>query len=213
MLKAQAAFLAGDYKTAEDAFGRAADALPDGEQKARARYWRGLCRLKRGMPRLAARDFEAALNLSNEIVLQLQIKEGMADCTRAMERYEEAAKLYESLARQYPPSSKKTSLLQRRAECLKHIRPAAAERRAPAKKTTRRAASYYVQLGVFADRARADRLARMAQAKGFRCVVRLREVRGRRLYAVRTGTFFTKAGAERQAQALRQAGFEAVVAP
>ncbi len=201
---AESQFLMGDYAEAEKLFGALVDALPDGEAKARARYWRGVCRLKQDMPRVARRDFADCLSASQDEELLSLAKEGMADCERKLGRMAEAAKLYDSLASSLPSSPRKASLLQRRDACKAGGRP---------RPTAGAQGAFVVQLGVFSERKRADALASSVRSKGYTCSVERRRIAGRLLYRVRSGPFRTEAEAKRRVDAMKRAGFEAIVVP
>ena len=68
------------------------------------------------------------------------------------------------------------------------------------------AGGWIVQLGSFASRANADRLARELKRKGFRAAVSESSGGGRRLYRVRVGPTADRTGAEQLTAKLRAAG-------
>ena len=224
---AEARFLVGDYVRAEVLWGQIADALPASEEKARAQYWRGVCRLQQDMVRQARRDFESCASTAETPELQLLAKEGAADCERKLGNFAQAAQLYGSLAAQTPTSPKREWLHARAEECRRATKdkpggPRGSQRgdrpdpgRAPRAPEAASAASgpFAVQLGVFAEATRARKLAAQLRSKGRPCDVQARYVGARQLYSVRSGGFNTRRQAERCASELRRIGFEAIVVP
>ena len=85
-------------------------------------------------------------------------------------------------------------------------------RPAPSNQSTQRG-TFAVQLGTFADRGNADRLARDMTAKGFAASVTSATSNGRELYRVRVGPVRDRAAAEALAAQLKRVGQSGVVVP
>lgn len=223
--RAEAKFLAGDFAEAEALYSDIVTRASLGPDKTRARYWRGVCRLKIGQTEQAQRDFERCLREPGGS--ELELKEGLADCARKLGRFHDAAHMYERLAKEVPPSRRKASFLYRLGLCQSQaghaasgrkafdaaaeldpdLRPVIQEQAAP------RRAEFAVQLGVFGKRDNAEALARRLKKAGLPAEVLVREIGGRRLHAVWSNRFDSKAKAERHAQYLKRIGFDAIVVP
>lgn len=87
-----------------------------------------------------------------------------------------------------------------------------APRPAPSNQSAQRG-TFAVQLGTFADRGNADRLARDMTAKGFAASVTSASSNGRELYRVRVGPVRDRAAAEALAAQLKRVGQSGVVVP
>jgi DedD protein len=87
--------------------------------------------------------------------------------------------------------------------------PPAPARAAPA---PTQSGAWMVQLGSFANRANAERLARQLRARGFQAAVS-QGSSGRRLFRVRAGPTQTRAAAEALAAKLRAAGHKGAIVP
>jgi len=215
--QAEAEFLGGYFGNAETLFGEAAKRAPKPEDRARARYWRGVCRLKQGRAEEAQRDFESYLGDPADSSLDFEAQEGLADSARELGQFGEAATRYESLAAATPPSSRKASLLGRLAECRSKAGDSvgAQQARRMAGKLERPPGpeEFIVQLGAFSKRASAEELVKRLRAKGFRGEVTSQPVEGRELHRVRSGRFSDKARAETHARKLKRIGFDAIVVP
>ena len=92
-----------------------------------------------------------------------------------------------------------------------HLAPAAGAAAAPAAEAAEGAGTYVVQLGSFASRANADRLARQVRAQGF--PVSVSKGTSGRLYRVRVGPAHDRAAASELAQQLRARGHSGAVLP
>ena len=226
--RAEAEFLNGDFREAERLYHDVAERAPSPEDRARARYWRGVCRLKLGRPSKARSDFQSYLSDPADSDLAFEAREGLADCARKQERFHEAAAAYESLAAATPASNRRASLLRRLAECRSKAGDGTGARQArrmaaklgrahgsqSPKQPIAAAKAFTVQLGAFSQRRSADDLARRLRANGLPGDVRRRQVKGRQLYCVRSGQFSEKTSAERHAQKLKRIGFDqAMVVP
>ena len=225
--QAEAEFLNGDFGDAEGLYRDVVRRASSPEDKARARYWRGVCRLKLGRTSEARSDFESYLRDHADSSLEFEAREGLADCAREQERFDGAAKLYESLAAATPASSRKASLLRRLAECRSKAGDSTGARQArrmaaklgrnrgtpSPKQPVATAKGLTVQLGAFSKRRSADDLVKRLRARGLPGEVLLRQVGGRQLYCVWSGQFSEKASAERHAQKLKRIGFDAIVVP
>jgi cell division septation protein DedD len=82
----------------------------------------------------------------------------------------------------------------------------------PAQTAPVQSGSWMVQLGSFASRGNADRLAQQLRARGFQAAVS-QGTTGRRLFRVRAGPTATHAGAEQLAAKLRAAGHTGAIVP
>jgi len=91
------------------------------------------------------------------------------------------------------------------------LAPAAGAAAAPAAEAAEGAGTYVVQLGSFASRANADRLARQVRAQGF--PVSVSKGTSGRLYRVRVGPAHDRAAASELAQQLRARGHSGAVLP
>ena len=225
--QAEAEFLNGHFGNAEALYQGVAERAPSPRDRARARYWRGVCRLKLGRGSEARSDFQSYLSDPVDSGLEFEAREGLADCAREQEYFDEAAGLYESLAASTSPSSRKASLLRRLAECrskagdstgaMQARRMASKLGKARETPDPERAAKadneFAVQLGAFSKRRAADELAKRIRAHGLPGEVLPRQVKGRQLYCVRSGQFSEKPSAERHAQKLKRIGFDAIVVP
>jgi len=225
--QAEGKFLTGDFGEAEALYHDAVERAPSPTDEARAKYWRGVCRLKLGRTNEARGDFQSYLNAHAGSALEFEATEGLADCAREQERFDEAAKVYEALAARTPASSRRASLLRRLAECRSKAGDSAEAwqaRRMAAKLEQSREIpgskqpvaadqELTVQVGAFSKRRSADALVRRLRAQGLPAEVHSRQVGGHLLYCVRSGQFSDKAEAERHAQRLKRIGLEAIVAP
>jgi len=91
------------------------------------------------------------------------------------------------------------------------LAPAAGAAAAPAAEAAEGAGTYVVQLGSFASRANADRLARQVRAQGF--PVSVSKGTSGHLYRVRVGPAHDRAAASELAQQLRARGHSGAVLP
>ncbi|MGH8209219.1 MAG: SPOR domain-containing protein, partial [Steroidobacteraceae bacterium] len=106
-----------------------------------------------------------------------------------------------------------------------HSQPALARRPAPALrspvaqradaagKTASSTGGWMVQLGVFANHANADRLARELKGQGFHALVSQNSGAGRTLWRVRAGPVAERAAAEQLGARLRAAGHAGSIVP
>ena len=225
--RAEAEFLNGDFRGAEALYHDVVRRAPSPRDKARARYWRGVCRLKLGRAGEAQSDFQSYLSDRSDSDLEFEAKEGLADCAREQEHFDAAAERYESLAATTPTSSRKASLLRRLAECRSKAGDSTGARQArrmaaklgqshetpSPKQPVAAVKEFTVQLGAFSKRGSADELVKRLRTRGLPGEVLLRKVSGRPLYCVRSGQFSEKARAERHSQKLKRIGFDAIVVP
>ena len=224
---AEAKFLAAEFDEAETAYDDVITRTSLPEEQARARYWRGLCRLKLGRPIQAKRDFEVCLTAAKGSDIEVLAEEGIADSARALGNFDAAEDRYEALADDLPRSTKKASLLFRLGQCQiqagrtyrgkRNLEQAA--RMDPSLKTEVQdrlmlpQGRFTAQVGAFSKRSSAQDLAAKLKRKGLPAEVHERQVSGRRLYSVWSGQFRTKREAEQHAQKLKRAGFDAIVVP
>lgn len=91
--------------------------------------------------------------------------------------------------------------------------PPAAEsaKAAPAKAASVPAGTYFVQLGVFVNRASADRLERTLRRQGFTPIVKEVTASGKRMYRVRVGPEIDRAAANALLKRLNEAGHKGSV--
>ena len=88
------------------------------------------------------------------------------------------------------------------------VAPPAAE---PAKAASVPAGTYFVQLGVFVNRASADRLERTLRRQGFTPIVKEVTASGKRMYRVRVGPEIDRAAANALLKRLNEAGHKGSV--
>jgi DedD protein len=93
------------------------------------------------------------------------------------------------------------------------VTPPAAEpaKAAPAKAAPVSAGTYFVQLGVFVNRASADRLERTLRRQGFTPIVKEVTASGKRMYRVRVGPEIDRAAANALLKRLNEAGHKGSV--
>ena len=93
------------------------------------------------------------------------------------------------------------------------VTPPAAEpaKAAPAKAAPVPAGTYFVQLGVFVNRASADRLERTLRRQGFTPIVKEVTASGKRMYRVRVGPEIDRAAANALLKRLNEAGHKGSV--
>ena len=82
---------------------------------------------------------------------------------------------------------------------------------APAKAAPVPAGTYFVQLGVFVNRASADRLDRTLRRQGFTPIVKEVTASGKRMYRVRVGPEIDRAAANALLKRLSEAGHKGSV--
>jgi|RhiMethySRZTD1v2_1073278.scaffolds.fasta_scaffold300312_2 tetratricopeptide (TPR) repeat protein len=209
-------FARGEYRQACDAFGRAASRL-ESERRPLARYWTGLSWLALKQPDPARAAFEEAAQanagLRAQALLGVALAEELADKPEAalqalesvlqrspgeagpaalerqialaerLQRPELARKATARLRRDYPRS----------IEAARVSLPAAAPPPAPAAD-----GSVTVQIGAFADPARAKSLVESAQRRGFpSATVIVRGEGDARMHVVTLGVFGTREEARR----------------
>ena len=225
--RAETQFLVGDFADAEALYGGAVARLSPGQERTRALYWRGVCRLKLEHAEQAADDFKRCLAEPGGSALEFEAREGLADCARQLGRFRDAAEQYARLARDMPPSRRKASLLYRLGTCHLQAGDAASARDAFDKATeldpslksripdqpTAAKAAFAVQVGVFSHSKNAREMAGRLTKAGLPAEVLLRRVGGKRLQAVWSGRFDTEAKAQRHAAHLKRIGFDAIVVP
>lgn len=88
---------------------------------------------------------------------------------------------------------------------------AAPAKAAPAKAASVPAGTYFVQLGVFVNRASADRLERTLRRQGFTPIVKEVTASGKRMYRVRVGPEIDRAAANALLKRLNEAGHKGSV--
>src|SRR5262245_5220972 len=204
-------FARGEYRQAGDAFGRAAAQLEPGRQAA-ARYWSGLCCLALKQPEQARAVLEEVAKSDAELRARAML--GVALAWEMSDKPEAALQALESVLSRSPGEAgpaalerqaalaerlKRVDLARRARERLRREYPRsidAALASLPAPAAPPPAAGdgqMSVQIGAFADRARARTLAESARRGGFPdAAVTVRGEGDARMHVVTLGVFASR---------------------
>ncbi len=241
--RAEAAFLAGDWFSAEREYQAALAAEDDAPWAAGAWYRLGVARLKRGDAAAAREALDRAAKARPEPDLAGLVLVAQADADRGLGDARGAAGRYRKALDDHGARIRRDHALYHLALCERSLGAAEDARRHAQEVVTVHPRSpyadaariflgdvpgaagttaplpavaggpYFAQAGAFAEYSSALAQAKTVERAGFRCDVQPVTKGGRTLYAVRIGPFVTWSSANEQAGRLRGKGISAVVVP